>query len=126
MSLDVFAKGVACDLGIGELSEIELALVTEVVNGLFGMKIHKVQMSTVSRVRCRLPQDAHSRAVLRRQTIYGCLRKNDSFSQMLRELISKIAEQSGDDRADDVGCVLYWVTQGLEDYPLFRASMDHL
>jgi hypothetical protein len=126
MSLDVFAKGIACDLGISELSEIELAMIAGVVNGLFGMTINDVQMSAVSSVRRRLPQDAHSRAVLRRLTINGCLRKNDSFSRELRKLISKITDRSGDDRADDVGWVLYWVTQGIVDKPLFRASVEHL
>ena len=126
MALDMFVKSLAQTLGIDGLTETELATICETVNGLFGMAINAVSMSTVSRVQRRLPLDAHSRAVLRGLTINGCLRKNDSFSKVLRALISETTRLSGDERADDVGCLLYWTTQGIDDNPQFQATVSHL
>jgi hypothetical protein len=124
MALEVFAKGIALDLGVSELSQAELAILSGAVKYYFGITIHEVGVSAVSRLRQRLPQDAHSREVLRGQTINGCLRKNDEFSRLLRLLINKVTAQSGDVRADNIGCVLYWVTQGIEANPQYKATVQ--
>ncbi len=125
MGFKVFVRSIAHALAL-ELTEDELEMISKTVNGLFGLAIDEVSLSLVNQVQRRLPQDEHSRGVMRERTINTCLRRNDAFREVLRDLISRVTASSGDKRADCIGFILYWVTQGIETNRQFSVSATHL